>query len=88
MGQVLQLFNNDKGAKYVRSPKAIALADRLNLGRAIETQQNLVDVYSDLVHSSVDPRDSFVARQFAKEVQLDLDKLVAEYAGKYGVLIL
>jgi hypothetical protein len=78
MGQVLQLFNNDKGAKYVRSPKAIALADRLNL----------VDVYSDLVHSSVDPRDSFVARQFAKEVQLDLDKLVAEYAGKYGVLIL
>lgn len=87
MGQVIQMFAPKQSlATYVRSQKAIDLDNKLKLYRKIENLEFIKKTFVDLITQLEDPRDSFVARQMAKETQRDIDKAVAEFVGLYGSL--
>lgn len=85
MGQVIQMFA-PKSSVYVRSQKAIDLDNKLKLYRKIENLEFVKKTFTDLITQLENPKDSFVARQMAKETQRDIDVAVAEFVGLYGSL--
>jgi TATA-box binding protein (TBP) (component of TFIID and TFIIIB) len=87
MGQVIQMFAPKQvQATYVRSQKAIDLDNKLKLYRKIEEMEFTKQVFDGLVTQLSNPKDSFTARSMAAETQRAIDKLVAEFVGKYGSL--
>lgn len=83
MGQVIQMFNNRNSKRRAHSTTQ-RLLEKDNLRKRINRHEKITRAYQNLVATSNDPRDLFVARQIADDCQHQLDCMIAEYTGLYG----
>ena len=87
MSNVIQMFPVVKKAKSQR-PTWAPGASPLEMRWSIEAQMHTLKCYTDLIDSFSDRSLSFTARSMAKEEQAKLDKMIAEYTGAHGALVL
>lgn len=81
MNNVIQLFPKKA---HVRSARAIALAEMLDMEQTMKQLEHTLQCYQELVVTTEDPRDQFVARQFVGETKEELNVLRSKYHRKFA----
>lgn len=81
MSNIIQMFP----VKARRTLEQMDTRDRVGLRHEIDCQRHTVKCFAECV-VEMDNEHSFVARTMMKEEQAKLDKLIAEYTGKFGPL--